>query len=250
MSIKLALRSVPVFQFISHEQVIKLSGIAKSVEKGRGDAFLLHGETVPGIYIVAEGKVGVYPPGTTRPLVELGTGQSFGEMAFLEKSKASATIRAEETGTKAALLIQTDLALMCAEDAELGRAIYHGMALTLSSKLRTTTEKIAKELQVGRRLLMDLAREDQTTTNLTGIAAEVVIVNDKVIEKIDASIKLVEDMTRKYPEKAGTFGHLELALTEIKSRSLNFYPRLAKQIAAITTFIKSMEDFILHSTRD
>lgn len=250
MTLKLSLRSVPVFQFISQEQVIKLSGIAKSVEKGRSEAFLLHGETVPGIYIVGQGKVGVYPPGTTRPLVELGTGQSFGEMSFLEKSKASATIRAEEMGTKTALLLQSDLAQLCTEDPELGRAIYHGMALTLSSKLRTTTEKIAKELQVGRKLLMDLAREDQSATNITGIAAEVVQTNDKNTEKLDAAVRVVQDLTRKYPEKAGTFGQVELMLAEVRSRSIDFYPRLAKQIQAITNFIKSMEDFILHSTRD
>lgn len=250
MPIKMALRAVPVFQFISQEQVIKLGGVAKAIEKGRAEAVLLHGETVPGIYIVGEGKVGVYPPGTTRPLVSLGTGESFGEMSFLEKTKASVTIRAEENGTKLAVLLQADLAQMCNEDPELGRALYHGMALTLSQKLRTTTDKIARELQVGRKLLMDLAREDQSAVNLTGLAAEVMRYSEKVVGNVDAASKLVEDVSRKFPEKAGTFGDIEMRLAEVKTQCTDFYPRLSKQIAAITNFIKSMEDFILHSTRD
>jgi CRP-like cAMP-binding protein len=250
MSIKLQLHSVPVFQFVSQEQVITLGGVAKAIEKGRSEAFLLAGETVPGIYVVAEGRVGVYPPGTTRPLVTLGTGESFGEMSFLEKSKASATIRAEESGTKVAVLLQTDLAHICEQDPELGRALYHGMALTLSSKLRTTTEKIARELQVGRKLLQDLAREDHTPHDLTGLAAEVVKANDQVIGTLDASVKIVENVSRKVPEKAGTLGDLELKLSDVKHRCQDFYPRLARQIAAITNFVKSMEEFILHSTRD
>lgn len=250
MPLKLSLRSVPVFQFISPEQASQLAGIAKSVDKDRGEAFLLAGETVPGIYIVGEGRVGVYPPGTSRPLVELGTGHSFGEMSFLEKSKASATIRAEENGTRAALLMQPELLQLCSDEPELGRAIYHGMALTLSSKLRTTTDKIARELAVGRKLLMDLAREDQSAMNLTGIAAEVVTVNDSIVQKLDGSIKELDDLARRVPERTGTLSQLSMSLAAIKAKSLDFYPRLAKQIAAITHFIKSLEDFILQSTRD
>ncbi len=250
MTIKLSLRTVPVFQFVSQEHTVKLAGIAKVVEKGRSDAVLLHGETVLGIYIVGEGRVGVYPPGTTRPLVHLGVGESFGEMSFLEKSKASATIRAEEPGTKLVVLLQADLNHMCTEDPDLGRALFQGMALTLSQKLRTTTDKVAKELRVGRKLLADLAHDDDTTSNLTGLSAEVGRQNDRVLGGLDNSIRLVEEMMRKMPERAGTLGEVELRVVEVRALCQDFYPRLAKQIAAITNFIRSMEDFILHSARD
>src|SRR5256885_2258478 len=95
MTLKLALRTVPIFQFVAAEHMPELARIAKVVEKSRGEAVLLHGETVPGIYIVAEGAAGVYPPGAKQPLVTLGVGGAFGEMAFLEHAKASATIRIE-----------------------------------------------------------------------------------------------------------------------------------------------------------
>jgi CRP-like cAMP-binding protein len=159
VTIKLALTSVPVFQFVSPAASAKLGQVAKIVEKDPGGAILLNGEAVPGIYIVGTGKVGVYPPAATKPLAILREGASFGEMSFLEKSKASATIRVEAKGTKLLLLTHADLTALVEGDAELGRALFRGMALTLSQKLRNTNDRITAELKAGRKLIDELSDE-------------------------------------------------------------------------------------------
>jgi CRP-like cAMP-binding protein len=252
MTIKLSLTSVPVFQFVSPEHTQRLAGIAKVVDKARNEAVLMHGETVPGIYIVGEGHVGVYPPGQSKPLVTLGRGDSFGEMSFLEKTKASATIRAEGKGTKLVVMLQHDLAVMADAEAELGRALYRGIALTLSQKLRATTDKIASELSAGRKLLANLAAEDAGATpfNLAGLPDEVIQQNQLVTDNLDAAVRLAEELARRVPEKAGTVNTLQMKLGEAKSHCITFYPRLARHIAAITAFIRSMEDFLRESAHD
>lgn len=248
MALKIALTTVPVFQFVSPDATQKLARVAKVVEKNKGDAVLMHGEPVQGIYIVAEGAVGVYPPGAGRPLVTLGVGESFGEMSFLEKTKASVTIRGEQPGTKLVVLVQSELKSLVDEDAELGRALFHGMALTLSQKLRTTTDRITAELHVGRQLLLDLTSEE-ATTKLQSLPEEVVQQNAAIMSGLDGSLKLAEELARKLPEKAGSLNEVVLKIRETKAQCQQFYPRLSRHISAITNFIASMEEFILNSTR-
>lgn len=190
MTIKLALTSVPVFQFVSPAASVKLGQVAKIVEKEPGGAILLNGESVPGIYIVGVGKVGVYPPAATKPLALLSEGASFGEMSFLEKSKASATIRAEAKGTKLLLLTHADLDALVDGDAELGRALFRGMALTLSQKLRNTNDRITAELKAGRKLIADLSA-DGVMDDLKSLPSDEKLA--RYVSAISAFVKGVED---------------------------------------------------------
>lgn len=247
--IKLALTLVPVFKFLSPDSTSKLARIAKVIEKASHDAVLLFDETVPGIYIVAAGKVGVYPPGATRPLVTLGQGASFGEMSFLEKSKASATIRAAENGTQLILLKQQDLSALVDGDAEVGRAIFRGMAFTLSQKLRTTTDRITAELNAGRALLRSLSDSDNVGS-IELIPEDLVQQNEAVLASLDQINKHVGEMIVRNPDKAAALHEIEMLTKDVRQRYAHFFPKLAGHVGAITMFVQSMEEFIMQSTRD
>lgn len=241
LTLKLSLTSVPAFQFVTGESVQRLANVAKVIEKGQRDALLLHGESVPGIYIVAEGSVGVYPPGASRPLVSLAVGASFGEMSFLENTKASATIRAEVKGTRIVFLAQSDLADLVDGDPELGRALYRGMALTLSQKLRTTTERIAAELAAGRNLLADLTAEGGGGVPVPeDLARE----NQRITDALDKAQRLLADQVRKVPDKSASAQEASLLVSEAKTACAGLFPRLSRHIAVLGAFVKKMEDFV------
>lgn len=251
MTVKLALSSVPIFQFIPRDLLAKVGGIARFVEKHTGEAILIHDESVPGIYIVGEGRVGVYPPTATRPLVTLGAGESFGEMSFLEKSKASATIRAEERVTKLAVFLQTDMAELVTQDPMIGSCLYQGIALSLSRKLRTTTDKVSRELKTAGGLLQELSHRDNGgELALALLAQEMRDQNVKLFNDVDACLRSTDEMLKRHPDRAASLHELQLTLSDLKSRVRQFYPKLEKQVEMMAGFVKATEDFLVLTMRD
>jgi CRP-like cAMP-binding protein len=251
LAIRLSLATIPVFQFVSPEHRERLSAIAKVIDKSKGDVVLMRGETVPGIYIVADGGVGVYPPGVNQPLVSLGVGESLGEMSFLERSKASVTVRAEVSPTRLVVLPQGDVATLAEQVPDLGRALYRGMAVALSRKLRTTTDKIALELDIGRKLLKDLSDADAAAVPLDQLPEEVVRQNHAVLDGLDQSLLVVGELKQrgdKPPQQV--LVDLEACLAEARGTCAQFYPRLARHVAAVNHFIKRMEEFIVKAARE
>ena len=250
MTIKLALTSVPLFRFVAAEHTGPLAAIARVVERAQGEAVLLRGESVPGIYIVADGQVGVYAQTSGQALVHLGRGEAFGEMSFLERTTASATIRAGSRLTRLVLLPQADLATLSDASPDLGRALYHGIAYALSMKLRSTTDHIVAEIQQGRRLLAELGEESVSPDLVATLPEDVRRRNKQVLDSLAAASQLAEEVIRRTPEKAGTINSLQLKLSEINGHCTTFYPRLERQVAALVSFVRTMEQFILQASRD
>ncbi len=248
MPFRVQLTTVPIFQFVSSEAKQQLSRIAKVVEKEAGAAVLLAGETVPGIYFVVSGQVGVFPAGAVRPLVTLGPGDSFGEMSFLENAKASATIRAE-SAAKLIVLMHSEMQDMVDSDAAMGRALFRGMSLTLSKKLRKTTDKIAGELQASRALLTQLINDGEADT-VADMPRRLAEQQAQIAATLEAAVITLDELIRNGGDLRGPLGELQRQLVEAQTSMKKFGPRLGQQLEAVTAFIKSIEEFILDSARD
>lgn len=249
MSVKVDLSQVGAFRFVSPEARQNLAQISKIVEKKQGEAILIHDEPVPGIYIVIEGEVGVYPPGLSNPLINMGTMASFGEMSFLEKTRASATIRAETPRALLVMILQQELALLIDKDPSLGQALYKGIATNLSQKLRLTTDRIAHELGAGRQILLSLS-SDEVAVSLASLPAEVTKQNDLIIEGLKSCAKLTEEISKQVPGKSESLTKLQGFLGETKDTCLSYYPKLAQQMTVVIDFVRRMEKFILRITHD
>ena len=251
MTSKLALTSVQVFQFLTPLQVKRLIHCGKTVERRAHDILVIAGEPVLGIYVIGEGTVGVYPPGAQEPIVRLTSGQSFGEMSFIDATKASATIRVEEDGAKLMLVLHTDLATLIADDPAFGLAFYHGMSLTLSQNLRRTTSKITAEIRAGQQLLDELSSEGE------GVAFDINLLpvdlnnhNQKVLATLEETVRLSQDLLAKCPEEALEVARLQSKIDEAKQHYLKFYPRLGRQMQRIAHFIANIETSLIHAGRD
>jgi CRP-like cAMP-binding protein len=229
------------------EDARKLQGICRLLTKVKGEAVLMHGEPVPGMYIVGEGAVGVYPPGAQRPLVTLGAGEAFGEMSFLEKSRASATIRAEDKITRLIVIQHGDLSALLDAEPRVGYSLYQGIAFTLSKKLRTTTSKIAGELAKGHHLLSDLAARSgsEDLSDLPGkIAAHATGALD-ALGKVE--IKL-DELCRRYPDRVGSLSDLVQHIADAKAHCRSFVPNISEQVRIMEEFVRSMETFLEETT--
>ena len=248
---KLSLTSVQIFQFLTPPQVKLLVSHGKSVEKHARDVVLLAGESVPGIYVIGEGAVGVYPGGSLQPIARLTVSQSFGEMSFIESGKASATIRAEEPGAKLMLVLHTDLTAMIADDPTFGLALYRGMSLALSQKLRTTTAKITAEIKAGRQLLDQLsADESGVSFDINVLPSDLAKQNQQVLATLEDVVQLSEDLFTKCPGEGVTIARLQSRIGDVKHQYIKFYPRLARQMQTITNFIVNIEKSLLQANGD
>jgi CRP-like cAMP-binding protein len=247
MTLKIHWEAVPIFQFLDKDELARLATLGKEISKSKGDAVLMHGENVPGIYIVGEGACGVYPQGALKPLVQIEAGGSFGEMSFLEKSKASATIRAEATPTKLVFFQHTELHKLTDDDAKVGRSMYRGVALTLSQKLRVTNQRISKELKEGQQHLETLSGQRSDSPPLENLERIIIEEAENMQKRLTAGIAVIDDLSRKIPEKAGTLTDLSIKLGELNQKNKAFTPQLLNQVKIMVKFVKSMTEFLTWS---
>lgn len=244
VTLKLALATVPIFQFMPPDELRKLSAIGKIVEKNKGDLILLRDETVPGIFLVGEGVAGVHATKPERLIAELKAGESFGEMSYLENAKASATIRAEERATKLILFLRQDLRLLLDSDPLIGRFLFQGIALQLSKKLRTTTDKLAQELKAENDVLRELAATSDAAKESMSLVTQIAEFHQQLNTQVDNGLKALEELAKRIPEKQGSLNELNHIFAELRSKAKAALPRIETQVGSVTRVLARLGEIV------
>lgn len=146
MSVAELLRRSELFAGLTAEQVEQIARLAQEVECQAGDVVVHEDESSDEIYVLRGGMVEVLvskgsvadvagPPQMT-PIVHLGPGQSFGEMALVDRGARSATIRCVEDDTRLYVIPRQDLLALCDDDPHIGYVLMRNIASDLSFKLR------------------------------------------------------------------------------------------------------------------
>jgi CRP-like cAMP-binding protein len=90
----LFLKSAPVFERVSGEDLAPLARVAEVETYSPGQTIFSEGELGDALYVIVRGKVSINQEGAT--IAALGPGEAFGEMAVLDNEKRSATTVALE----------------------------------------------------------------------------------------------------------------------------------------------------------
>ena len=196
---------------------------AKKIVKEPGQPFLIQGDPVTGIYRVDRGRVGVYPQGAKSPINYIEVGGVFGDMAFLDKAPASATIRAESLATTVAFFSFSAVQGVMTADPAWGMALYQALGAQLSEKIRTTNQRITAELTKVRELLADLKLEGKGDAEFTLLTGSL----HKDAEHLRASI----DSAAKALAGTGPQRDAKVIAEELKA-SLELFARLTSQMDA------------------
>lgn len=115
-------RHVPCLKGLTQEQACVLAQACAQQPYTNGQSVLMRGMTVDTVYVVAEGKVGVFvKPSKGNPsgkVGELGPGEIFGEMSIVRMGTASATVKAVEDGAMVFAIPQAAFLDVLAANAE------------------------------------------------------------------------------------------------------------------------------------
>ncbi|MDD9877651.1 MAG: cyclic nucleotide-binding domain-containing protein [Magnetovibrio sp.] len=125
------------------EELFLLRGSVQHIYSA-GEIIVEQGQPFSGIYVIVEGTARVELDGPTGKIdiAELGRGDIFGEMSFVDDEPTSASVIAE--GPVELLLIEENvIQSLLLGDPTFGHRFYHSIAITLAQRLRKTNPKVA-----------------------------------------------------------------------------------------------------------
>jgi CRP-like cAMP-binding protein len=146
------LKSFPFFESLTSEELLVTVGHINFMEVEANEIIFREGEHADCVYFVIEGELDVIKestggkPGSTTDQVLIATlskGRSIGEMAVIDKTPRSATVKVRTKATLASLTLEGfDLLLL--NHPKVGIKILKGIARLLSQNLRRTSSRLAE----------------------------------------------------------------------------------------------------------
>lgn len=138
------LRSIPLFEGLSDEQIGSIS-ISSSIQRfSSGESLVVQGETGDSMFLVKSGKLRVEvssgTPASRAVVAMLGVGDFFGEMSLLTGEPRSASVIAEGD-TEVIRLTKLDFASVISTDTNAVEVL----SAALEERLRENAERIAKD---------------------------------------------------------------------------------------------------------
>lgn len=137
-----ALKQVFIFKDVPEPVLEIVARAADEMSVGAGETIFSPGETPDAIYVIRNGTVRVLPEGGNAPLVLFGTGETLGEIAFVDGAPVGGTATALE---RADLLVirAGRLADALAGRPEAAVQFYRAIAKSLAGRLRRAVGVIA-----------------------------------------------------------------------------------------------------------
>lgn len=113
-----------------------------------GEEIIHQGSLGDSVFILRSGEASVELAVTSKRsvLATLGPDDVCGDMAFLERGKATATVVARDTEVKADEISGADLREIFEAFPRLGSRFYLSLAVVLAQRLRHTSRELAREM--------------------------------------------------------------------------------------------------------
>jgi serine/threonine protein phosphatase PrpC/CRP-like cAMP-binding protein len=134
------LRKIPLFRHLGYKELVKVLNQTNLRTFKPGEEAITEGSTGDEFYIILAGEVEVMKAG--RPLTVLGPGVHFGEMALVDHSPRSATVRAREETRLMALTRSAFYGLVRTESVLASKLLW-SFVQVLSHRLRATNEALS-----------------------------------------------------------------------------------------------------------
>jgi CRP-like cAMP-binding protein len=141
---KKLLKGVYLFSSLTEQELQKIASICKPESFPRGKLIFAEGNPGDKLYFIIKGSIRVSKKiraGNEQVLATLQAGEFFGEMALIDEVGRSADAWAEET-SELISISKNDFATLIFREKEIATSLLWNIIRTLSSRLRTTDEKL------------------------------------------------------------------------------------------------------------
>ena len=152
------LQRMPLFRFLGYQELVRIVGTTEVWSYRKGQDVFREGEEGDALFIVLEGAVEVFSKDDL--IAEFGPGQHFGEMALVDKSPRSASVRSRAE-SKLLVIKRSDFFEVIRKEHDIAVKLLWSFVGVLAQRLRSTS----RELQYSKELLAaeDLSNELVTT---------------------------------------------------------------------------------------
>jgi CRP-like cAMP-binding protein len=151
------LKQSDIFQDLTDAQIEKIASICEEKRYGVGEIIFEEKSASDELYIIARGQVEILvdptlvsdrPDIPSRPttIATLRRGQSFGEMALVDRGLRSASARSASHTTLLLVIDREALIQACEEDPILGYRLMYNLAADLALKIRGSGLMIREKL--------------------------------------------------------------------------------------------------------
>ncbi len=140
MELSKLLRSVEMFSGLNDSQFEKLAGVFEERILQADEVLFRQGDEGNYLCLIRDGFVEVFieteGDEKGRALVNLGPGQSVGEMALIDQGVRSASVKAATDDTIVAIVSRQAFDQLCSENTDIGYQVMRNIAADLSFRLR------------------------------------------------------------------------------------------------------------------
>ncbi len=130
---------------MSDQELTQIMAIAETQSHSPGDEIFSQGDKATALYVISYGSVRIHregQEGNEIPVATLGTGGHFGEMAFIDEEKRSATVTAIEK-TDVVKVSYVKLMGLLEANPQISIKFYRALAKFLCGRLRLTTTDLS-----------------------------------------------------------------------------------------------------------
>lgn len=140
MEIKQIMKGVELFDGLTDEELDKVISLCQERRYKDNDVIAKQNNPGKDLFIIQEGFVEVAVAGraggTSKVIVNLGVGQTVGEMSLVDQGPRSATVRAINTPTVVQVITHEAFEKLCETNTQIGYVVMRNMAADLSFRLR------------------------------------------------------------------------------------------------------------------
>lgn len=138
MSLVESLKKAQIFTGLDQIELDRIAALCQQRTYHKDDTILSEGETSRELFIIGRGMVVVSlkTADTTTPLINLGTGQIFGEMTLVDRGARSATVTALQDDTVLQVIPHDAFLVLCEQDNHIGYIVMRNLAAEMSLRLR------------------------------------------------------------------------------------------------------------------
>lgn len=157
MNTMAVLQQADIFHGLTQAQIERINELLEEKRYRVGEVIFHESDASDELYVIASGEVEIQvdpslvsdqrdDPSNPTTIATLRRGQSFGEVALVDRGIRSASARSASAETRLLVLDRNAVTALCAEDTELGFRLMYNLAADLSMKIRTADLMIREKL--------------------------------------------------------------------------------------------------------